>query len=135
METAVAHTAKIFSEAEDNKNIKIQIFDTGVFPSRRNARILWLGLQDEKHSLSKINQLLETECAKIGFEKEKRNFKPHLTIARLREPHKSEDLAAKHLENEFEPVEFEVSEIVIYESKLLPTGSIYRKLKSFRFDE
>lgn len=131
LKTAVANAAKKFSETEDNKNIKIQILDTGVFPSKRNARILWLGLQDETKSLSKINQLLETECEKIGFEKEKRNFKPHLTIARLREPHKSEDLAAKHLENEFEPVEFDVSEIVIYESKLLPTGSIYNKLEKF----
>jgi RNA 2',3'-cyclic 3'-phosphodiesterase len=135
LETAVSNAAKIFAETEEDKNIKIRILDTGVFPSARNARILWLGLQDEKQSLSKINQILETECEKIGFEKEKRNFKPHLTIARLREPQKSGNLAEKHFENEFEPVEFEISEIVIYESKLLPTGSIYRKLKGFRFDE
>ena len=135
LETAVSNAANFFGKTENRTNFKIKIFETGVFPSKRNARILWLSLRDETEILSKINKLLERECEKIGFEKEKRDFKPHLTIARLREPHKSGDLAAKHLENEFEPVEFEISEIVVYESKLLPTGSIYRKLEGFRFIE
>ncbi len=77
--------------------------------------------------------ILETECEKIGFKKEKRIYKPHLTIARLREPQKSKNLVQNHLENKFEPVSFEVSEIVIYESKLQPTGSIYKKVSSLRF--
>lgn len=125
LENAVLNSVNAFSKAEKAADFKIQISDTGVFPSKRNAKILWLGLHDKTESLTKINQLLETECEKIGFEKEKRSFKPHLTIARLREPHKSGNLVEKHLENMFEPVEFTVSEIVIYESKLLPTGSIY----------
>ena len=135
LENAAANSVKTFFESEKTANFKIQISETGVFPSKRNARILWLGLQDETGNLAKINRILETECEKAGFEKENRNFKPHLTIARLREPHKSGNLAEKHLENIFEPVEFEVSEIVIYESKLQPTGSIYRKLKSFKFSQ
>jgi 2'-5' RNA ligase len=106
-------------------NFKLQISATGVFPSPRKPRILWLGINDKTESLQKISGLLETECERIGFPKEKRNFKAHLTIARLREPHKSTEIARKHLQNEFEPVEFEVSEIVIYESKLQSTGSIY----------
>lgn len=135
LENAVAGSAKASFESENISNFKIQLSDTGVFPSKRNARILWLGLRDETGSLSKLNRILETECEKAGFEKENRSFKPHLTIARLREPHKSGNLAAKHLENKFEPVEFEVSEIVIYESKLQPIGSIYRKHKTFKFSE
>jgi RNA 2',3'-cyclic 3'-phosphodiesterase len=132
LETAVLNSVKIFAETENEPDIKIEISDTGVFPAKRNARILWLGLRDEKRLLSKLNQILEAECEKIGFEKEKRGFKPHLTIARLREPHKAENLAAKHLANKFKPVEFNVSEIAIYESKLLPTGSIYDKLEKFK---
>lgn len=135
LENAVLNSVNVFSKSENIANFKVQISDTGVFPAKRNAKILWLGLHDESENLAKINQVLEAECEKIGFEREKRNFKPHLTIARLREPHKSRNLVEKHLENAFEPVEFTVSEIVIYESKLLPTGSIYRKLRSFEFSE
>jgi len=116
---AVEKTARQIS------SFNLQISGTGVFPLSRKARVLWLGLKDEKGSLRNLNEILETECEQIGFAKEKRNFKPHLTIARLREPHKSNELAQKHLENEFQTIEFEVNEIIIFESKLLPKGSIY----------
>jgi RNA 2',3'-cyclic 3'-phosphodiesterase len=121
--------------AREITNFKLQIAETGVFPSPRNARILWLGVEDETESLRKISEILETECERIGFPKEKRNFKAHLTIARLREPHKSKAIARKHLENVFEPVEFEASEIVIYESKLQSNGSIYSVVSKQKLEE
>lgn len=104
---------------------KLQIVQTGVFPSRKNARILWLGVKDETEKLRNLNEILESECERFGFAKEKRNFKAHLTIARLREPQNSKALIEKHLENEFKSAEFDVSEIVIYESRLQKSGSIY----------
>ena len=118
--------------AQQTSRFKLKIYNTGVFPSARNPRILWLGLQDEKGSLQNLNEILETECEKIGFAREKRNFKAHLTIARLREPHNSRDLAQKHLQNEFDAVEFDAIEIVIYASKLLPQGSIYSAVSKYK---
>lgn len=112
---------------------KLQIAGTGVFPGPGNPRILWLGVTDETNSLSKISELLETKCASVGFKREKRKFKAHLTVARLREPHKSREIAEKHIENNFESVEFEASEIVIYESKLQPAGSVYETISKFEF--
>ncbi len=111
--------------ARQTLSFNLQISGTGVFPSSRKPRVLWLGLKDEKGSLLNLNEILETECEQIGFAKEKRNFKTHLTIARLREPHKSKELGEQHLENEFEASAFGAGEIIIYESKLLPQGSIY----------
>lgn len=111
-------------------NFSLEISGTGVFSSKRNAKILWLGLKDEKGSLQNLNDILENECEQIGFAKEKRNFKAHLTIARLREPHKSKDLVERHLENDFKAIEFAVSEIVIYQSLLQKSGSIYQTVSS-----
>ena len=107
-------------------NFKLQISETGLFPNARNPRVLWIDVKDEAGSLAKINDRLEADCEKIGFARERRGFVPHLTIGRVREPNKARELAEKHLQNGFEPVEFTVSEIVIYESKLLPAGSVYR---------
>jgi 2'-5' RNA ligase len=128
-------TEVVENAAEQIKQFKLQIAGTGVFPSPRNARILWLGVNDEKGSLRKISEVLEAECERIGFAVEKRSFKAHLTIARLREPHKATEIAGKHLENGFEPIEFEVSDIVIYESKLQPTGSIYSVVSKHKLEE
>jgi RNA 2',3'-cyclic 3'-phosphodiesterase len=121
--------------AEKNAPFKLRISGPGVFPSAKKARVLWIGLSDEKGSLAQINQPLETGCEKIGFAREKGEFKPHLTIARLREPQKSRDLVWRHLETKFEPVEFEVAEIVIYESRLQPTGSVYSVVSKFKLEK
>ena len=103
----------------------LRIAETGVFPSQRKARVLWLDVKDETESLYKLANVFESNCAKNGFTKETRSFKAHLTIGRLREPEKSRELVEKHLESKFEPIKFEVSEIVIYESLLQKSGSIY----------
>ncbi|MDQ3801125.1 MAG: RNA 2',3'-cyclic phosphodiesterase [Acidobacteriota bacterium] len=105
---------------------KLRIAGTGVFPNQRKARVLWLGVEeDEKGSLRKLNEALEKECERHGFTRETRGFKAHLTIARLREPEKSKNLIEAHLQEEFAAVEFEVADLVIYQSRLSPQGSQY----------
>lgn len=142
-------TMRFFGDVEDRKVLllsnlfedfarqispfNLQITKTGVFPSLRDARVLWFGLQDEKGSLSEIKNNLENECERIGFKKEKRVFEPHLTIARLRQPEKSKDLIEKHLQTNFESAEFNVGEITIYESRLLPKGSVYSIVSKHEF--
>jgi 2'-5' RNA ligase len=126
-------TAAVEETANQLSSFKLQITKTGVFPSKRNARILWLGVQDVEGNLQKLNEILENECEKKGFAREKRNFKAHLTIARLREAHKSKELVERHLENEFDSAEFQVSKIAIYESHLQKTGSIYERIKNVEF--
>ncbi len=115
----VNETAKQFSK------FKLRISKTGVFPSVRKARVLWLGVEDKKGSLRKLNEILEGACERKGFAKGMRNFKAHLTMARLREPHQARELIERHLQNEFESDEFTVDKITIYESRLESTGSVY----------
>ncbi len=114
-----------FETAGQIPKFNLQTSATGVFPSQKKARILWLGIEDEKGSLQKLSEIFEINCAANRFAKETRSFKAHVTIARLREPEKSKELIERHLETTIEPTRFEVSEIVIYESQLQKSGSIY----------
>ena len=107
---------------------ELQISGVGAFPPRGNARVLWLGVKDATAGLKELNKRLEDECFAIGFEREKRDFKPHLTIARLKEPNKSRDLVKLHLETDFPAISFPVSELTIYKSELTRSGSIYSTL-------
>ncbi len=111
--------------ADDFSPFDLQITCTGAFPSARNTRILWLGVKDDPGNLRGLNERFEEKCATVKFPKETRMFKPHLTIARLREPHLSSELVKKHLQNDFVSPIFSVSEIVVYESRLQKTGSNY----------
>lgn len=111
----------------------IEVSGTGVFPNRKRPRILWLGISDPERNLAGLNSILEAECASAGFAREKRNYKPHLTIGRLRQPHHSAELVAEHLKYSFEPVGFAAGAIAVVESRLLPTGSVYSVLEEYEF--
>ncbi len=127
-----------FIEAVEETSKKIRPFHLqtsgtgGVFPSARKARVLWLGFADETGSLPKLNEILESECEKRGFVREKREFKAHLTIARFREK-PNEFLVEQFLHTSRPPSPpFEISEITIYRSELLPHGSIYKVISKVK---
>jgi len=126
-------TNSVAAAAQQFADFKLKILNTGVFPSERNAQVLWLGVNDKGRNFPALNTVLESECEKGGLVKEKRDYKAHLTIARLREPHKSADLVQKYLSENFESGEFTASEITIYESRLQKSGSIYSVISKHKF--
>ena len=99
-------------------------------PSAFGKRVLSIAIEDDSDSLSAINEILETASESLGFPREKRSFKPHLTLARIRDERGTNALISKHAQTRIEPVEWQVRNIVLYESKLQPTGSVYSKLRN-----
>ena len=116
--------AGISETASHHARFKLQLSTPGVFTSKSRPRILWIGL-DDTSGIPSLHSEIEDICHRSGFEREKRTFRPHLTIARIKESQKAIALADAHMRTKIEPVGFEVAEIVIYESKLQPSGSIY----------
>ena len=98
---------------------------TGAFPNQRQARVLWIGVNDSSGKLHELQKRLEEQAAQAGFAKETRVFSPHLTIARLRNPQDARTLAAVHSQMEFAPVEMMVSELLVIRSELSSAGSKY----------
>ena len=117
--TAVADAAKEFAAFE------ISVGGTGVFPKASRAQVLWIGVNDPSSKLLALQKVLEKEFASVGFQKEDRAFKPHLTIARIRRPEGARQLADAHLKTEFKPQEIKVSELIVFRSELSSRGSRY----------
>ena len=95
----------------------------GVFPTKGKPSVLWIGIEDPRGGLHKVQQSLEEECAARGFTRDSRAFHPHLTIARIRKPQRMKDLAAAHLASDFPAQTFTAKELVVFRSELLPQGS------------
>lgn len=112
--------------------VRIRIATTGVFPRPSRAQVLWVGVNDSSGKLSHLQQQLEEECAKEGFAKEDRAFRPHLTVARIRKPEGSRRLAEAHLRMEFEPVDIELDELIVFRSELSSKGSKYTAVSRHR---
>jgi 2'-5' RNA ligase len=104
---------------------RLRLSRTGLFPRESRPRVLWIGLEDRVQAVTPLFSELESLCEALGYPKETKVFRPHITIGRVREPDKASGLPAIHLRTKIEPVEFEVGEIVMYESKLQTTGSVY----------
>lgn len=103
----------------------IQLQESGVFPARGPAKVLWLGAKDVSGRLLRLQRELEEQCAGAGFAKESRAFHPHLTLARVRNPQQARALAAAHQNLAFDPVEFDVRELLVIRSELSSAGSEY----------
>jgi 2'-5' RNA ligase len=123
---SVANFSTAVSQAvTGSRRCSIRLERTGVFPKPAQPRVLWIGINDFTGKLAELHARLESESAKAGFEKEQRPFNPHLTLARLRQPHSARSLAATHLQLEFAPVEIAVSELLVIRSELSSAGSKY----------
>lgn len=103
----------------------IRVEQAGFFPPRGAPRVLWLGINDEEAQLAQLHDRLEVECAKAGFPRENRPFRPHLTIARLRQASHAATLASTHLQMDFAPVEVAISALLVIRSELSSSGSKY----------
>ena len=115
----------IAAVAAKHRPFTLRLSRSGVFPSKSRPRILWIGIEDDSKSIPALYSSIEAVCEGVGFERETREFRPHLTIARIREPDRAAELAGAHLTANIEPIEFMVTEVVLYESRLGPTGSTY----------
>ena len=101
----------------------------GVFPDVKRPQVLWVGL--EGIHLAELASTVETALKPLGFEPEKRGFKPHLTIGRWRERDKSTAKFIAELERwaGYEFGKSEVRNIILFQSMLRPEGAIHRPLE------
>ncbi|MDT5272217.1 MAG: 2,3-cyclic 3-phosphodiesterase [Acidobacteriota bacterium] len=128
---ALSHAAS--AAVEGFKSFRLSIEESGTFPPRGAARVLWLGVKDASGQLSQLQRRLEQECMTFGFAAEPRAFNPHLTVARLRTPQGTHELSEAHRRTPFGPLHFEVSELLVIRSELGPGGSRYTPLSRHAF--
>lgn len=112
----------------------IRLEGTGVFPERGAARVLWIGVNDESGNLRGLEAAVEKECEQERFSGEDRAFHPHLTLARVRNPHDGFALAKIHKTFAFEPITIAVNELQVIRSELSPQGSKYTTVSRHRLD-
>jgi 2'-5' RNA ligase len=105
----------------------------GIFQSLRKPRVLWLGLEGDVNEIWRIRQDLENRLAEIGFQRESRPFRMHLTLGRFKEKVKPHLGELERLLREMEPVrspEFRLIQMTFFQSSLTPSGPVYTKLST-----
>lgn len=110
----------------------LSIQGLGCFPSSRNPRVLWLGIDRGAGQISSLQKMIEIKAAEVSFPPETRPFTPHLTIGRVRSP-KGKEALVRAIETRKNAAmgTFQVKEVFLIRSELTPSGAVYTQLKTF----
>jgi 2'-5' RNA ligase len=111
---------------------EIKVGGTGRFPSSRNPRVPWVGVEDESQQLRLLHSEIDRQLAQIGFAADDRPFSPHLTLGRFRTARNSQSVVEALLREGFEPENFLADRVIIMRSQLNAGGSIYTPLAEVR---
>ena len=109
-----------------------------VFPNRREPRVIWAGVGGDLVTLSEIQRRVETAAADLGLARERREFRPHLTLGRVRDsvtPAARREMGSVVAEQgaALAPeYAWEVAEIRLIRSVLTPQGAVYSTLGTAR---
>jgi len=102
---------------------------TGYFKSKGQPRVLCLTIENDT-MLKKVVEVIENRVVQSGFESESREFKPHLTLARIKFiKNKTAFYSLVNNQNPDEIQSINVSEIIFYQSILNPDGPVYKPIK------
>ncbi|MGD0582504.1 MAG: RNA 2',3'-cyclic phosphodiesterase [Bacteroidales bacterium] len=104
----------------------------GVFRNMNDPRVIWGGIGNSE-KLAALFTLVESGLHETGIETEEREFKPHLTIGRIKwikEKKALEAAVSKYSGFKFQDVN--VTEVIFYESILQQTGPLYLPIKVFK---
>ncbi|NHI83215.1 MAG: RNA 2',3'-cyclic phosphodiesterase [Candidatus Thorarchaeota archaeon] len=104
---------------------KIRIEGVGAFPTKRNPRVIWIGVTQGEKKINQLKLAVETKLEEIGYGRDKR-FHAHATIARVHRI-KNRDSILNNLEAlAMEQIgDMLVSSFRMTKSTLMPSGPIY----------
>ena len=90
-EAVTALAAAMAEVADKHRAFRMRVSEIGAFPNFRRARVVWMGVEREPR-LEFLHHDVELACEALGFELEGRPFRPHLTLARVKERTDIEEL-------------------------------------------
>lgn len=111
----------------------ISLGGLGIFGSRRNPRILWLGVDADRKRMGRLRRALQRALRPFGVKEEKRPFNPHLTLGRFRKGSRG-DGRLEELLTDYSDLSGPVGslrELTLFESKLGSQGAAYTRLKAW----
>ncbi|MGA9883852.1 MAG: RNA 2',3'-cyclic phosphodiesterase [Candidatus Acidiferrales bacterium] len=113
--------------------IELHFRGIGFFPNERRPRVVWCGIESSP-DLAQVAAEIDQALATLGIPREKREFVPHLTLARIDPPRQVEALV--RAAEELQSTDFgsaRESRFYLFESKLNPSGAEYTKIEAYQF--
>ncbi len=113
----------------------VRLSGTGVFPGMKRPRVLWVGIVEGAEELRAIFQNLDPRLSEIGFSEEKRPFRPHITLGRIKEIRDPKGFKTQmEMHREVVIGSMTAHAVHLVESRLRPEGAVYRSRLAVSFE-
>lgn len=123
----------LYRSVKELPSFPVTLAGLGAFPTLRTPRVLWIGVEEGRLKIEEIYARIEEELGDSGIEPEKKSYHPHLTLARVRR--EIPGRMVEEMENfPLKELTFTADNVTLFQSKLTPSGPVYRMLKSIRLD-
>jgi len=127
--TSVSLLEAVLSAPFDTSAFTLTLGEPGAFPPRGTPRVLWLGIEQGQAELMRLEREVSTRLEGAGIQREERPYRPHLTLARAREPHGLRVAALLDDLPSAAPSGGLIDAITLFESRLSPQGPTYTPLR------
>jgi len=109
-----------------------EISNLGIFGSSYLPKVIWLGINNSKPLINLADTILN-ELETIGFERDRQNFVPHLTLGRIKsikDKERFKQILSKYNNSDIQTVN--VNEIFLFESILRKEGPYYNLISGYK---
>jgi len=116
--------------AADFTPVTMSVRGVGVFPGIKRPRVIWVGLGGDIQSLLALQLRLEEKLNEAGFPKDKKSFKAHLTLGRIKQA--ANPATIRQMMTDYAGLsseEFTFNPAILFESVLKPSGAVHSILK------
>ncbi|MCL5036990.1 MAG: RNA 2',3'-cyclic phosphodiesterase [Chloroflexi bacterium] len=120
---------------DNHSPFTLEFENTGAFPSISRPSVIWFGVKN-KPELIRLQQEVDKRLEKIGFPREDRKFKPHLTLGRLKDPKSPGSLPGLIGEAcDYPGISQEIGSFALMQSNIMPGGARYTCLEKYILEE
>lgn len=124
------------SIAMDTNAFTMDLTGIGAFPNIKHPKVIWLGIEKGSLSINILSDKIEQGLEHLGFKREKRLFKPHLTLGRVKSLKNIKKLLDIIAKIKFQCEEFIlINKIILFQSTLTPKGAVYSILEEYPFNK
>jgi 2'-5' RNA ligase len=134
-EDQIPEIIKIITKSINNiKPFTIKIKEAGVFPNLNYIKVIWVGIIDPG-PMPEIAKKLNSQLKSLGFRSEKRGFKPHITLGRVK-TRKNKDQLKRLIINNKDRIfgEININSVKLIKSVLDSKGPTYYTLDEIFFN-
>ena len=123
----------LFNAVKSAKVINLSISGTGAFPVKGRPNVLWLGIKGDIDELKQLTVNINNSLEPLGFITEKRDFLPHVTIARIKSNQKKIPNISNYLNTTFTELPMKIVKISLMQSESFSKGNFYTILGTHFF--